>query len=141
MATLRFLVTTLCCLSAANAHFTLTHPPSLEGGNFNEDAEANAPCGGGTPDLSSNTITDFHVDGEAIQVFMSHPQANFLFRGTLDSKASGDWKQLFPIVQQSGRGNFCEPAVTAPSEWVGKKGFVGVACNAPDGMLYQVSHT
>ncbi|KAK3302783.1 uncharacterized protein B0T15DRAFT_403144 [Chaetomium strumarium] len=137
MATLRSLVTTLCFLSAANAHFTLTQPPSLEGDSFNEGAEDNAPCGGGTPDLSSNTITDFHVDGEPVQVFLSHPQAKYLFRGTLDSKASGNWTQLFPIVQQSGRGNFCEPAVTAPSGWVGKKGFVGVACNAPDGMLYQ----
>ncbi|KAK4238050.1 hypothetical protein C8A03DRAFT_44149 [Achaetomium macrosporum] len=137
MATLRSLITTLLFISTANAHFTLTQPPSLEGDNFNEAAEDNAPCGGGTPDLSSNTLTDFHVDGESVQVFLSHPQANYLFRATLDSSASGNWTQLFPIVQQSGRGNFCEPAVTAPRDWVGKRGFLGIACNAPDGMLYQ----
>src|SRR5690606_6068030 len=67
-----------------------------------------------------------------------HPQATFLIRATLDPKAEGNWTQLFPIITQSGRGAMCEPTVTAPKEWVGQKGFIGIACDAPDGMLFQV---
>ncbi|KAK4152088.1 hypothetical protein C8A00DRAFT_16569 [Chaetomidium leptoderma] len=138
MAPIRSLVAaTLLFLSAANAHFELNQPPSLEGDKMNEDLEATGPCGGGVADLSKNTATDFHVDGDAVGVLLGHPQAKFLIRATLDTKAAGNWTQLYPIFLQSGRGNFCEPAVTAPKEWVGKKGIIGIACAAPDGMLFQ----
>ena len=139
MAPIRSIVAaTLLFLSAANAHFELLKPTPLEGDNMNEDLEPNAPCGGGSADLSKNTATDFHVDGDSVTVLLAHPQADYLFRATLDTHAAGNWTQLWPIFTQSGRGNFCEPAVTAPKEWAGKKGFVGIACNAPDGILYQV---
>jgi hypothetical protein len=139
MATIRSLAAAaLLFLSTANAHFELLKPTPLEGDNMNEDLEGNAPCGGGVADLSKNTATDFHVDGDSVAVLLAHPQADFLFRATLDSNAAGNWTQLFPIFTQSGRGNLCEPSVTAPKEWVGKKGIIGVACNAPDGFLFQV---
>ncbi|KAK3940228.1 hypothetical protein QBC46DRAFT_314188 [Diplogelasinospora grovesii] len=138
MAPLRSLVSAaLLFLSAANAHFLLLNPPSLEGTDVDEDKEPNAPCGADTPDLSKDNATDFHVGGDFISVQLAHPQANYMFRATLDSTASGNWTQLFPIVKQSGLGAFCEPVVTAPESWVGKKGIIGVACDAPDGVLYQ----
>ncbi|KAK3903187.1 hypothetical protein C8A05DRAFT_33087 [Staphylotrichum tortipilum] len=138
MAPIRSLLAAgLLFLSTANAHFELLQPPSLEGDKMNEELEGNAPCGGGVPDLSKNTATDFHVDGDSIAVLLGHPQADWLFRATLDSKAAGNWSELYPIFTQSGRGNLCQPTVKAPKEWVGKKGIIGVACNAPDGILYQ----
>lgn len=139
MAPLRSLVASaLLFLSAANAHFDLTSPPPLEGDKVNKDLEGNAPCGGGVPDLAKSTATDFHVDGDAVAVLLGHPEANWLIRATLDSKAAANWTQLFPVVKQSGRGSFCEPAVSAPKEWAGKKGFIGIASKAEDGILYQV---
>ncbi|KAL2187775.1 hypothetical protein L209DRAFT_753897 [Thermothelomyces heterothallicus CBS 203.75] len=138
MASLRSLFAAgLLFLSAANAHFELNQPTPLEGDKMDESLESSGPCGGGVPDLSKNTATDFHVDGDAVSLLLAHPQANYLIRGTLDDKAAGNWTQLFPIVQQSGRGDFCEPSVKAPKEWAGKKGFIGIACAAPDGMLFQ----
>ncbi|KAK0639887.1 hypothetical protein B0T16DRAFT_337055 [Cercophora newfieldiana] len=127
----------LLFLSAANAHFILLAPPSLEGSSLDDSKEANAPCGALVPDLSQKSATDFHVDGDFISLQLGHPQANWLFRGTLEDKASGNWTQLFPIVLQSGLGNFCEPIVTAPKSWVNKTGVIGVVANAPDGTLYQ----
>jgi hypothetical protein len=139
MAPLRALATAaLLFLSAANAHFVLLAPPSLEGDSINEDKEGNAPCGATLPDLSKRSATDFHVDGDFISLRLGHPQAKWLIRGTLEDKASGNWTQLFPIVLQSGLGNFCEPIVTAPQSWVNKTGVIGIVANAPDGTLYQV---
>lgn len=139
MAPIRSLLAAgLLFLSTANAHFALLQPTPLEGDDMNEGLEGNAPCGGGAADLSKNTATDFHVDGDSIVVQLGHPQGDYLFRATLDSKAAGNWTELYPIFTQNNRGNLCQPAVKAPKEWVGKKGFIGVACNAPDGLLYQV---
>jgi len=139
MAPLRSLVAaTLLFLSSANAHFELTQPTSLEGDKMDETLEPNAPCGGGVADLSKNTATDFHVDGDSVALILGHPQADYLIRATLDSRAAGNWSQLYPIFTQSGRGSFCTSTVKAPKEWVGKKGIIGIACNAPDGLLYQV---
>jgi hypothetical protein len=138
MAPLRTLAATaLLSLSAANAHFVMVAPPSLEGGSVNEDKQGTAPCGGTLPDLSQRAATDFHVDGDSIALRLGHPQAKWLFRGTLEDKASGNWTQLYPIVLQSGLGNFCEPQVTAPKDWVNKTGVIGIVANAPDGTLYQ----
>lgn len=131
--------TTAIFLSAANAHFELLRPPPLEGDSMNDGLQVNAPCGGGVPDLSQDIASDFHVDGDAVAVSLGHAQATWLIRATLDSSAEGNWTQLFPIVTQSGRGEFCEPAVVAPREWVGRKGIISTVCKAPDGLLYQVS--
>jgi hypothetical protein len=138
MAPIGTLLASLLFLGAAHAHFELVLPPPLEGDRMDDRLQPNPPCGGGNADLSSATTTDFHVDGDAVALLLGHPQASFLIRATLDSKAQGNWTQLFPIFTQSGRGAMCEPQVTAPKEWVGKKGFIGIACDAPDGMLYQV---
>ncbi|RTE80465.1 hypothetical protein BHE90_005031 [Fusarium euwallaceae] len=122
----------LCGISLA--HFELKYPDSI---GFKDDDEDKAPCGGFTPDLSKADLVDFHVGGEAIAVRSTHQQGNWLFRVTTDEKADGDWEQLFPIVQQSGLGDFCQPQVTVPEKYVGKKGWVNVVSSAVDGLLYQ----
>ncbi|KAB5517521.1 hypothetical protein GE09DRAFT_1230871 [Coniochaeta sp. 2T2.1] len=125
----------LLLASTATAHFTLTTPPTI---GFEDKSEGTGPCGGFTPDFSDKSkLVDFHVGGEPVGVQLGHSQANWLFRGTLDETAAGNWTQLFPIVQQSGLGFFCESAIPAPEEWVGKQGVVGIVANAVDGLLYQ----
>lgn len=119
----------------ASAHFKLNAPATI---GFDEDKEDSDPCGGFTPDFSKNTVSDFHVGGEPIALFLGHPQANWLFRATLDTTASSNWTQIFPIVQQSGLGDFCEPSITAPEGWIGSRGVVGIVANAVDGLLFQV---
>lgn len=119
------------------AHFTLDAPTSV--GPFDEDTESTAPCGGVTIDTSKDNATDFHVGGEAIALFLGHPQGNWLFRTTLDLTASSNWTQIYPIFTQTGEGDYCQPAVAAPSSLAGQKGILGVAMNGPDGLLYQVS--
>ncbi|KAK4225068.1 hypothetical protein QBC38DRAFT_483966 [Podospora fimiseda] len=135
MASIKYLLASALLFLTANAHFQLLAPPSIPGDSHNQDQ---APCGGVQADLSTNTASDFHVDGQHVQVFLGHAQGTWLIRATLDDKAAGPWTQVFPIWQQSGRGNFCEPVVTVPSDWAGKKGFIGVNSNAGDGILYQV---
>lgn len=126
---------TLLFLSVANAHFNLNIPPSF---GFDESKEDSAPCGGFTPNFDDKSkVSDFHVGGEAIGVKLGHTQANWLYRATLGGSDSKNWTQLFPIVQQSGLGLFCEPSVTAPEAWVGKQGILSVVADAPDGLLYQ----
>jgi len=128
----------LLLLSTASTHFVLINPTSLEGQNIDDDKLANGPCGAKTPDLANDEATDFHVDGDFINVRLTHPQATWLFRGTVEETSKNNWTALFPQVQQTGLGQFCEPAVTAPKEWVGKKGVIGVACKGEDGLLFQV---
>lgn len=128
---------TLSVLSTASAHFVLLDPPSLEGTTLDDKKEGNSPCGALLPDLTQTLPNDFHVDGDFISLQNGHPQSNWLFRATLEDKAAGNWTQIFPIVQQTGIGNYCQVTVTAPKEWVGKKGVIGIVGNAPDGVLYQ----
>ncbi|KOS22221.1 Uncharacterized protein ESCO_001534 [Escovopsis weberi] len=121
--------------SLASAHFLVTSPASI---GFDEKVEGNAPCGGFQPDLSnSSQLVDFHAGGDAIALRLTHTQATWLFRVTDDPTAQSGWEQVFPIVMQSGLGDFCEPQITIPDKFVGKKGVIGVAVNAPDGILYQ----
>lgn len=127
-----FLFSALCGLSAA--HFELKYPDSI---GFSDDNEDKAPCGGFTPDFSGDLV-DFHVGGEALAMRLTHQQSNWLFRITTDEKAESGWEQIFPIVQQSGLGDFCEPSVTVPEKYIGKKGVVSIVSSAVDGLLYQV---
>ncbi|EXK41077.1 hypothetical protein FOXG_02393 [Fusarium oxysporum f. sp. lycopersici 4287] len=122
----------LCGISLA--HFEVKYPDSI---GFKDDDEDKSPCGGFTPDLSKDKLVDFHVGGEAIALRSTHQQGNWLFRVTLNEKADGDWEQVFPIVQQSGLGDFCQPQVTVPEKYAGKKGWVNVVSSAVDGLLYQ----
>lgn len=126
------LLSTLCGI--ASAHFVLKHPKPSE---LDERTEDQGPCGGTGPDFSK-TLADFHVGGDALAMKLTHAQGNWLFRVTTDEKAESGWEQVFPIVQQSGIGDFCEPAVAVPSKYAGKKGVVGVVSSATDGLLYQV---
>lgn len=123
------------CFGLGAAHFEMRSPKSI---GFSDDKEDKAPCGGFTPDFGSNKVVDFHVKGEALAMRMTHQQCNWLFRATTDQKAESGWQQLFPVVMQSGLGDFCQPRVTAPSDFVGKRGVVGVVSSAVDGLLYQV---
>ncbi|CAM1505043.1 Fc.00g106800.m01.CDS01 [Cosmosporella sp. VM-42] len=117
----------------STAHFLLKYPESI---GFSDDDESKSPCGGFTPDLTKDLV-DWHVGGEAIAVRLTHPQCNWLFRVTTDEKAESGWEQIFPIVQQSGLGDFCEPQVTIPESYIGKKGVVSIVSSAVDGLLYQ----
>lgn len=121
----------------AAAHFTLNAPASV--GPFDEDTEGTSPCGSVTIDFSKDNVTDFHVDGEPVALFLGHPTANWLFRATLDQTASTNWTMIYPVVSQTGLGDYCQPAVAAPSSFVGQKGILGIVADAPDGLLYQVS--
>lgn len=118
-----------------SAHFMLNYPPPI--GAFSDENQPNAPCGGYTPNFSTNNVTDFHVGGDAISTLLAHPQANFLYRITTDEKAQGNWTEIYGIVQQSGLNNWCAPKVSVDPSWVGKKAVLSVVCNAPDGLLYQ----
>lgn len=120
--------------ASASAHFTLDYPTTI---GFSDDDEGTGPCGGFTPDFSSDNITDFAVDGDNIALNLLHTQGNWLFRATLDESASSGWTQLFPLVQQTGLGYFCEPSVPIPSSWVGETGVLSAVLDGPDGILYQ----
>lgn len=127
----------LSLASVSSAHFLMNYPDSI---GFDDDKEGTAPCGGFTPDISSGSkqLVDFHVGGDSLAMRATHNQVTWLFRVTLDGTAQSGWKQIFPIVQQSGLGNFCEPQITLPSSYAGKKGVISVVTDAPDGLLYQV---
>ncbi|KAI0015029.1 hypothetical protein F4780DRAFT_129868 [Xylariomycetidae sp. FL0641] len=142
MATsIRSLATTAASLlllaSRADAHFKVAYPPTV--GPFMDDAEASAPCGGYNPDLSDSslTVTDFHVDGDAIATNSGHPQTDWLYRVTTDPKAAGNWTQVFGIVQQNGPSDYCQPMVTVDHSYVGQKAILGIVANGADGLLYQ----
>lgn len=122
-------------LATAHAHFTLDYPATI---GFDDDKESTAPCGSFTPDFTKDNVTDFHVGGDNVAINLLHPQGTWLYRATLDQTASGNWTQLFPEVLQSGLGKFCEPQITVPASWAGKKGVLSVIVDAPDGLLYQV---
>ncbi|KAK2013601.1 hypothetical protein LZ32DRAFT_604387 [Colletotrichum eremochloae] len=131
----RVLLPLLALASAATAHFSLTLPKPL---GDSDDNQATAPCGGYTAS-SSSEATDFHVEGDAIGMQNGHPQSNWLFRATLDQTAATGWTEIFPIVLQTGLGNFCEPQVAVPANFTGKKGLIGVVAHSPDGLLYACS--
>ncbi|KAK8019023.1 hypothetical protein PG990_004161 [Apiospora arundinis] len=124
---------TLLFLSAAHAHFQVQYPPTI--GPFNDDKEADAPCGGYTPDFSK--ANDFHVGGDAIATKSGHPQTQWLYRITTDDKAAGNWTQLGRQVLQSGVGTFCLPKVAVPESYLGQKAVLSIVANGDDGMLYQ----
>jgi hypothetical protein len=134
MGSLTALCVALLLAILANAHFTINIPLPLGNDANNEGI---GPCGGFKYSPSSN-VTEFHVGGDAIALATLHPQANILFRGTLDTSASGNWTQLFPVIGQYGLGTFCEPNIEAPLSWVGFVGLIQVIEDAVDGMLYQV---
>ncbi|KAI0594592.1 hypothetical protein F4775DRAFT_573349 [Biscogniauxia sp. FL1348] len=129
-------------LPQIHAHFTVAYPPPV--GPFDDDGEGTGPCGGYTPDLSAlNDTTSFHVGGDAIATYSTHSQTDWLFRITTDdepaSSSSSNWTQVWGVVQQTGPGNYCTPAVTVPASYVGQKAILGIVASGLDGMLYQCS--
>ncbi|KAI1632553.1 hypothetical protein F4809DRAFT_627368 [Biscogniauxia mediterranea] len=130
----------LLLLPQVHAHFTVAYPPTV--GPFDDEREGTGPCGGYTPDLSSlNDTTPFHVGGDAIATYSTHPQTDWLFRITTDAEpaSSRNWTQVWGVVQQSGPGNYCTPAVTVPESYVGQKAILGIVASGLDGFLYQCS--
>ncbi|KAI1413554.1 hypothetical protein F5Y13DRAFT_188986 [Hypoxylon sp. FL1857] len=130
-----FATAMLLFASSISAHFIVKYPPTV--GPFNDDQEPNAPCGGYSPNISAVAITDFHVDGDAIATSLTHTQGTWLYRVTADPEAKGNWTEIYPIFQQSGQGLFCDPHVTVPHEFIGKKGYIGLISHAVDGFLWQ----
>ncbi len=127
---------TLLFFSTANAYFYLLQPPPLEGNKPELESQIFAPCGGArSPDPSSPTA-DFHVDGDSVAIMLGQKQGNIMIGASLNPKATADWIQLFPIVQQTGEGNFCQPSVTAPKEYIGKTGYIGIVLNGAE-VLFQ----
>lgn len=129
--TILFLLT---ILSLSWAHFLLNYPATI---GFSDDNEGSAPCGGFPVSFSNTTV--FHVGGDAIALTSTHPQAEWLFRATLDKTASGNWTDLLPAISQTALGSFCETGVTVPTAWAGQQGIIQIVQNAADGALYQVS--
>jgi hypothetical protein len=132
--------TSLLFLSVASAHFILLWPSGTEGQNPDEDKMPTSPCGGTPPTSSTSAVSGFEVNGDSVAMTLLHPQATWLFRGKLGSDVSSnlsEWTELLPFVQQTGEGNFCEPALAVPSSWSGQKGTISVVVDSPDGVLYQ----
>ncbi|XDG01431.1 hypothetical protein ABKA04_001046 [Annulohypoxylon sp. FPYF3050] len=127
----------LLLASGMQAHFTVQHPPAV--GPFNDDDEPMRQCGGYHPDINNVTITDFHVDGDAIGTSLTHMSSTWLYRATLDPTATGGWSLIYPIFDQSGSGFYCQPHVTVPHDFIGKKGYIGMVSHAKDGYLFQCS--
>jgi len=119
----------------ASAHFILNYPSSI---GFSDDDEPTAPCGGFTPDLTKDNVTDFHVGGDTVYLSSFHPTITFLYRATLDTTAMSGYQNLLAsTVQVNGLNGNCNPLVPAPASFVGKKGILQVVADSPDGVLYQ----
>ncbi|EWC48339.1 hypothetical protein DRE_02108 [Drechslerella stenobrocha 248] len=124
---------------AAHAHFTLRYPTPLGTSAAKQDQ---APCGGYSI-TESTTISNFYVDGDSVAYSSSHPEIKLLLRVVEGNKADGaglSWNQVFPIVEQYGAGDFCQPLVTVPQSYVGKQGILQVVQNAVDGMLWSCAY-
>lgn len=119
--------------TTSNSHFLLNYPNSL---GFDANNEDSGPCGGFS--VSFSNASDYHVGGDSIALTTLHPQSNLLFRGTLDSTASGNWSNFLPVVGQYGLGAFCEASVAVPAMWAGSRGVIQVIQDAEDGVHYQV---
>jgi hypothetical protein len=119
-----------------SAHFVLNYPTSV---GFDDDTESTAPCGGFTPKFNNASDDSLPVGGFPVSMLSTHPEANWLFRATLDQAAPFNWTDLLPVVDEVGLGQFCLPALTAPESFAGQSGLVQVIQQGPDGTLYQVS--
>ncbi|PMD47215.1 hypothetical protein L207DRAFT_627905 [Hyaloscypha variabilis F] len=120
----------------ASAHFIVNTPPPLGNNINNEDI---APCGGFTPS-GSDTLTAFHVGGDAIDLTTLHAQSYFDFLGMLGDSLSSNWTFLIPTVEQYGLNGFCEPSVEVPASWAGSNGLLQIIQDSEDGVHYQCMH-
>ncbi|KIW33424.1 uncharacterized protein PV07_00276 [Cladophialophora immunda] len=116
------------------SHFIILTPPPL-GNNINNEDQS--PCGGFSPSSSDN-ITDFHVEGDAIGLTSLHAQSYFAYRGLLGTSLSApNWTVLIPTVEEFGLNSFCQPALSVPTSWAGSPGLLQVIQDAEDGVHYQ----
>ena len=121
--------------NVAFSHFILQYPPSL---GFDDGIEGTAPCGG-FPVVFNSSDVDIPVNGFSASMLSTHPQAQWLFRGTLSKQAPFNWTNLLPVVMETGLGQFCPTGLSAPPEFAGQSGLIQVQQDAADGLLYQVS--
>ncbi|OQU97494.1 hypothetical protein CLAIMM_03419 [Cladophialophora immunda] len=129
---LALIFTPLCA-----SHFIILTPPPL-GNNINNEDQS--PCGGFSPSSSDN-ITDFHVEGDAIGLTSLHAQSYFAYRGLLGTSLSApNWTVLIPTVEEFGLNSFCQPALAVPTSWAGSPGLLQVIQDAEDGVHYQCMH-
>lgn len=128
----------LLAATAATAHFTINTPPQKSPSS--EAGLASGPCGGASLSFdSSDSVSDFHVGGDAVAVTGTHPQSNWLIRATNDTSGEDGWMAVWQIVRQGGLGKMCIGDVQVPEEWVGSDGIIGVVAHAEDGVLFGVS--
>ena len=128
------LTTTLALVCLGSAHFLLNYPPTL---GFDEDTEGDSPCGNAAIKFGDND-TAITVGGFPIAIQSTHPQAQWLYRASLSQQQPFNWTNIVPVVQQSGLGDFCLPALSLPSSFANHSGLVQVIQSAVDGLLYQV---
>ena len=126
------LLSALARLTAA--HFLLNYPPTL---GFDDDNEGIGPCGD-FPVVFNSSDVQVQVDGFAIALRSTHPEADWLFRATLSQQEPFNWTNLLPVVHETGLGDFCIPDFKAPTKFAGQSGLLQIMQNAADGELYQV---
>ncbi|KAK5121665.1 hypothetical protein LTR85_004837 [Meristemomyces frigidus] len=122
-----------CAASLSSAHFILHWPPTA---GFDDDLESTSPCGSATVTVNSSS-PQVQIDRFAIMIQNTHPQGEWMFRGTTDTQAPYNWTDITPVVNTTGIGDFCLDDMHAPSEFAGKAGVIQVVDNSVDGMLYQ----
>jgi len=131
---MRSFLALLAIVPATLGHFLLNYPGTL---GFDEDMEGTSPCGG-FPITFGGNVTNVTVGSLAIALTSTHPQANWLFRATLNTQAPFNWTNLSPVISETGLGNFCLPTLSVPSSFAGQQGLIQVQQDAADGVLYQV---
>ena len=124
----------LALASIGSTHFLLSYPPTL---GFDDDTEGQSPCGAAEITFADND-TAVPVGGFPVSLQSTHPEAQWLYRATTDKQVPFNWTNILPVVQQSGLGDFCLPALTLPDSFSNHSGLIQVIQNAADGMLFQV---
>jgi len=119
--------------ASATAHFVLSIPTSL---GWDDDLQPNAPCGGFTATDRTN-VTQFPVKGGPVALITTHDESQFEFKAAKLSDPT-KWISLTPTLHQIGEGDFCEPLVPGPKDWIGQDAVLQIIQNSVMGVLYQV---
>ncbi|KAK4938242.1 hypothetical protein LTR28_009648 [Elasticomyces elasticus] len=128
------IATVLGLTAVANAHFVLQVPTSL---GFDDGKESESPCGSFDPTGRSTGVTDWALGGNPVELLTTHTRGTWDIKVALLSDVT-KFVSLLPVVDQSGVGTFCLPAVPGKAEWVGSDAVLQITQSSPDGMLYQV---
>ncbi|KUJ20088.1 uncharacterized protein LY89DRAFT_641602 [Mollisia scopiformis] len=113
-------------LGQTSAQPSLNYPPSIsDGAVLGLDY---LPCGGNVPDYSSDNVTDFHVEGDAVALYSNYTQTIWQLGAFLDTgngvNYSNPWTIVLPPINQSGVGDYCNPSVPLPGSFAGLKGVI-----------------